>query len=292
MQIVRTHKFGAIYILEDPRHDQFSAKRVRYVGQTTRDNSARLREHINSKSASKCSNWCRGLLKKGLKPLQTYIQTFVNVTSAELDECEIFWIAQMRSFGFELLNATDGGAGIAGLPIDVELLRRKKVSDGRKSYLAHEVNRSELLNNIKRHYANNPDALESRNLKLRKLWENPMLRERSRNLANKQWQNDDHRAKMSGDNHHMRRNKFLLERYIGGNNANARAVVCIDLALYFACVSDAAVFAFGKKSSASSICAAINKTGRSKRAAGYSWRYATDAEKITGKVIDTTELSL
>lgn len=93
-----------IYVLIDPETQQ-----VRYVGKAN-DVSQRYKAHLNRarKHQTHKLNWINSLKKKGLKPILEVIDI---VPVEEWIFWEIYWIAQMRVWGFDLVNYTKGGDG-------------------------------------------------------------------------------------------------------------------------------------------------------------------------------------
>lgn len=100
-----------IYTLHDPR----ASGVIRYVGKT-QNIATRLAQHIKeaqrNKGHSYCQHWKRSLLKEGVLPVLTVIETGVG---PGWDEAEKKWIAYFRSVvGSQLTNYTDGGEGFQG----------------------------------------------------------------------------------------------------------------------------------------------------------------------------------
>lgn len=60
------------------------------------------------KSNTKKNAWIKSLKKRGLKPK---IEELDLVLESEWEFWEQYWISQFKTWGFELKNATDGGAG-------------------------------------------------------------------------------------------------------------------------------------------------------------------------------------
>lgn len=101
-----------IYTLADER----SPNDIRYIGFTSGKIQKRLNGHIGKALYSKCNyhvtNWVRKLLREGSKP-EIKILDFCNKNNWE--EYEIYWICQMRAWGFDLTNRHKGGKGYARL---------------------------------------------------------------------------------------------------------------------------------------------------------------------------------
>jgi len=93
-----------IYVLIDPRDGK-----VRYVGKAN-DVSQRYRAHLNRarKHQIHKKNWIDQLKKEGLKPI---IEVIDIVPIEDWVFWETYWISQMKAWGFELINYTNGGDG-------------------------------------------------------------------------------------------------------------------------------------------------------------------------------------
>ena len=93
-----------IYILIDPISNQ-----VRYVGKTN-NVSQRYKAHLNRarKHQTHKKNWIDKLKKEGLKPI---IEIIDEVPINNWQYWETYWISQFRTWGFDLINYTNGGDG-------------------------------------------------------------------------------------------------------------------------------------------------------------------------------------
>jgi len=81
---------------------------IRYIGQTT-NISQRYSAHCSRSKIVKNThknNWIKQLLKQGLKP-ELEVIDFVDDTTA--NDAEIYWISQLKCWGFKLTNVTEGG---------------------------------------------------------------------------------------------------------------------------------------------------------------------------------------
>lgn len=118
-------KVTFIYTLADP-----VTKEVRYVGKTVKTLSQRLTGHIYSskKESNHRANWIKSLLRVGRKPLIEYLDI---CSWDESQKLEIYWISQFISWGFNLINLTEGGEGNLGRNISVEN-KRKLIAANRK----------------------------------------------------------------------------------------------------------------------------------------------------------------
>lgn len=93
-----------IYILIDPLTGL-----VRYVGKAN-NVYQRYRAHTNKarKHNSHKLNWINSLKSKGLKPI---IEVIDIVPIEEWQFWETYWISQFKTWGFDLINYTNGGDG-------------------------------------------------------------------------------------------------------------------------------------------------------------------------------------
>lgn len=93
-----------IYMLIDPRTNM-----VRYVGKAN-NVSQRYKAHLNRarKHQIHKKNWIEQLKKEGLKPI---IEVIDIVPIDNWIFWETYWISQMRTWGFDLINYTNGGDG-------------------------------------------------------------------------------------------------------------------------------------------------------------------------------------
>lgn len=93
-----------IYILIDPITNM-----VRYVGKAN-DVSQRYKAHLNRarKHQVHKKNWIEKLKKQGLKPI---IEVIDIVPIEDWIFWETYWISQIKTWGFDLINYTNGGDG-------------------------------------------------------------------------------------------------------------------------------------------------------------------------------------
>ena len=109
-----------IYSLSNPISNE-----VRYIGKSTNIEN-RYKQHIGrckKEVTHKCS-WIKNLQTENLKPK---IEIVDLVESGEWQFWEKYWISQFKSWGFDLVNSTDGGDGI--------LLH----SDFTKKYMSNDI---------------------------------------------------------------------------------------------------------------------------------------------------------
>lgn len=87
---------------------------VRYVGKTANDPHRRLVYHIHASNKHTrhlpSGRWLQKLKQDGLRPIVATIE----LAGSDWAEREAFWIKKFRSYGFDLLNLTDGGEGLRG----------------------------------------------------------------------------------------------------------------------------------------------------------------------------------
>jgi len=121
-----------IYGLIDPRNNE-----VKYVGKTFRL-ERRFKDHLNEKSNTLKTAWIGKLKKLNLIP-ELFILDETNIEKC--DNLEIYWICQMKTWGFSLKNMTNGGDGSYGVKPWNKGLKgifhhtnesKKKMSDKRK----------------------------------------------------------------------------------------------------------------------------------------------------------------
>lgn len=93
-----------IYTLTDPITNQ-----IRYVGKTN-NIVQRYKAHLNKakRHQKHMFNWINALKKEGLKPIMEIIDV---VSIEEWKFWEQYWISQLKTWGFKLINYTNGGDG-------------------------------------------------------------------------------------------------------------------------------------------------------------------------------------
>lgn len=99
-----------VYTLTDPL-----TLKVRYVGITKDTLAGRRSKHLTNARSGKHNHrthWIRSLLQNNLKPI---IEELDRADSyEELLTLEVYWISQFKTWGFSLVNATEGGEGSVG----------------------------------------------------------------------------------------------------------------------------------------------------------------------------------
>lgn len=114
-----------IYKLIDPRiQDEEDSKRVRYIGWTNKELSARLSNHITeakhdiTQQHTHKNRWINNLLKENLRPIIQLVDETDDPNEIKL--MEIKYIKQFKDGGFLLTNATLGGDGMLGRVVSDE----------------------------------------------------------------------------------------------------------------------------------------------------------------------------
>lgn len=118
------------YTLCDPR----TPNTIKYLGKTNQKLARRLDQHVSTakraaagkESSNHNTNWINSLLKIGIKPLMIEIDSIeCDKDSKEWVIFEKYWISQLKSWGFQLNNLTDGGDGNQNQVFSVESLKKK-----------------------------------------------------------------------------------------------------------------------------------------------------------------------
>lgn len=97
---------------------------VRYIGKSNNPRR-RLYQHINEKSNIHKYNWIKSIIKREKVPIVNIID---EVPENEWEFWEQYWISQFKSWGFNLLNATDGGEGAINYKHTNESRQKMRVS--------------------------------------------------------------------------------------------------------------------------------------------------------------------
>jgi group I intron endonuclease len=101
-----------IYTLEHPETGE-----IRYIGKTS-NIKRRYYQHTNTKvqkkATSHLSNWLKKLINENKKPLISILE---ECEYSEWVEREMYWIAQFKTWGFNLVNGSNGGDGSKGFEL-------------------------------------------------------------------------------------------------------------------------------------------------------------------------------
>ncbi len=115
--------FVYIYTLTDPRDGI-----IKYVGKTQTELKYRLNGHGNElhlKRGGRKNNWIRSLKNLGLMPI---IEELDRVDINEWGFWEQYWISQIKTWGFDLKNESEGGYGPVGHKPSKEALEKRSIS--------------------------------------------------------------------------------------------------------------------------------------------------------------------
>ena len=136
-----------IYILMDLRGQ------IRYVGKANCPRK-RLSDHIKDCFSGKVSHkisWIKSLISRGERPS---IEVIDEVPNEEWQFWEKYWINQLKQWGFNLTNLTEGGQGANGYKHSIEakeIMRKAKL--GNKLSKDHK---KKISNSIKTKASENP----------------------------------------------------------------------------------------------------------------------------------------
>lgn len=151
-----------IYTLSDPITNE-----IKYCGKT-KNIKERLIGHLKEKKSNQDKiSWVKKIKFNGLKPILEIID---EVDENNWDFWEKFWIAQLKCWGFELFNKTDGGEySVTGYKHTEEAKRkisksqigrkiskewRENISKGRKGIKFSDEHIKNLSNSIKSKWNN------------------------------------------------------------------------------------------------------------------------------------------
>ena len=135
-----------IYTLADPITND-----VRYVGITTRDLNYRYKRHFYDKKNYKKNKWFKSLKEQSLKPIIKELDT---VDFDGWQFWEQWYISLFKTYGFNLVNLTEGGEGMFGYKHTNET--KEKIKEKRKNQIFTEETRELLsISSMKNKYALN-----------------------------------------------------------------------------------------------------------------------------------------
>ena len=214
-----------------------------YVGQTTRTLQERMGEHLRNNRNYYIDN---AIKKYGIDAFEITILEICD-TLEKLNEREIFWIKEFNCKIPNGYNLTDGGRNFSGyIPTQEQRARRSKMQTGRKASKETCLKRSESL---KGHV-----VTEETRLKLSKAHTGKVM-------------SAEARANMSK----ARKGKKLSESHkihLAESAKNKRAVRCIETAIIFNSIGEAANWASVSRCCISETCSKKQHT-----AGGYHWEY-------------------
>jgi hypothetical protein len=129
-----------IYTLSDQNGN------IRYVGKTNQYLKQRLYSHIKECKTNRKSHkisWLKSILKKGYRPK---IEILDQVDDNDWQFWEQYWISQLKYWGFNLTNLTEGGQGGNGYKHSEESREKMRKSKlGIKLSEEHKLNISEAV---------------------------------------------------------------------------------------------------------------------------------------------------
>lgn len=141
-----------VYTLSDPRDNT-----IKYIGITSQKLTKRLATHCAEiKSNTKKVNWIKSLKNIKLKPIITEIDCFN--TYKEVLFFEQYWISQFRSWGFALLNLTDGGEGTKGWVPSEDYRKKRSIA------YSKPLSQYDLDGNFIRHWSSQLEAAKYYNV--------------------------------------------------------------------------------------------------------------------------------
>ena len=149
-----------IYFLKDPRTNQ-----IRYVGKTTKKLSHRLLNgHLKDKSKTHKTSWINSLKKENLIPIIELVKFCSSEKLCNFSESffiKLFGRAD-RNNGI-LVNATDGGEGVAGRILSQKT--KNKIGKANKIKLSGIKFTDERKKNLKISYKNIPEETKKETAK-------------------------------------------------------------------------------------------------------------------------------
>lgn len=85
---------------------------IRYIGKSD-DVEVRLKNHLKecTRKRTKKEKWLYSLKQRGEQPVLEVLDT---VAVKDWSWAEVYWIAQCKAWGYNILNGTDGGEGSNG----------------------------------------------------------------------------------------------------------------------------------------------------------------------------------
>lgn len=136
-EVQNINKTTKIYTLEDPVDGM-----IRYIGKADYPVS-RLAKHVyeSNKMASHKDRWIQSVLKAGRRPLCKILEA---VPVSEWASAEVYWISQLRAWGFDLVNGTHGGDGVFHTAEVREKIRKANIGK-RHSEASRELMRQNNL---------------------------------------------------------------------------------------------------------------------------------------------------
>lgn len=157
-----------IYTLSSTRNPNI----IRYVGKSKQKLSRRLSQHLCAAKKAKETNyklnynynWINKELSEGYEIIIEELDSVSFQENESWEWLEQYWISQMKIWGFNITNLTDGGDGnknqhfsketiqkraekLRGIPRDLET--RRKISESHKGKILSEETKNKVSNSIK-----------------------------------------------------------------------------------------------------------------------------------------------
>ena len=165
-----------IYALVDP----LEPDHIRYIGLATRTDRPYVHadEALRSDVTTHKLTWIRKLLiNKRMYSVNILEELLNNISREDLCNAEKRHIAEKKSLGHDLTNATDGGDG----KLDWSEEERGEVSVRSKEWWANPDNYSSHIEKVKLNLTKawgNPEVYQKHVLGSKRMWENPEHREK------------------------------------------------------------------------------------------------------------------
>lgn len=177
-----------IYVLIDPRNN-----RIRYVGQTARKLSDRYSEHCEKQRQNNHrTHWLELLRALNLKPIMQVIE---ECNESNWAEREIYWIAEHKRTGCDLVNDTLGGEG--GSP----MLGKKHTEETRRKQSAAALGRSiseevkTIIGNKNRGKKRSQEVKQAQSINSKAYWSRVENREQVAESVKQTWLDETTRTK-------------------------------------------------------------------------------------------------
>ncbi len=124
---------------------------IRYVGKSNNPKQ-RLNSHIQDKKRKHKFNWLNSIIKSGNKPI---IEVIDIVSINDWEYWETYWISQVSSWGFNLINKTSGGEGAKSYKHSIE--SKNKMRLNRLGSKTSNETKEKQSNKTKEFHKNNPN---------------------------------------------------------------------------------------------------------------------------------------
>jgi predicted DNA-binding protein YlxM (UPF0122 family) len=130
---------------------------IRYIGKSNNPRR-RLYQHINEKSNKHKYNWLNNIIKNNDRPT---IEIIDEVPEEEWEFWEQYWISQFKTWGFKLINATNGGDGSNGYKHSEK--SKRKMRRSKLGTKLPQEQRDKISKSVKQKFIENPGYNRSGN---------------------------------------------------------------------------------------------------------------------------------